>query len=98
MAITRGVKEKLDKYGVNLPVDKRTRAYVNLLRKNQWTEAQYVKYLKDTLKRYTKKEKEVVRQVQQQKFRQEVAENVRQRNIENTKIHYIGSIYLKYFV
>ena len=33
MAITRSIKSKLDKYGVNLPVDKRTRAYGNILRK-----------------------------------------------------------------
>ena len=44
MAITRSIKSKLDNYGVNLPVDKRTRAYANILKKNQWTDAQYIGY------------------------------------------------------
>ena len=33
MAITRGIKDKLNKYGLNLPVDRRTRAYANILKK-----------------------------------------------------------------
>ena len=98
MAITRGIKDKLDKYGVNLPTDKRTRAYANVLKSNNWTETQYANYLKQVLKRYTKREKEVVRQVQQQNFRQQVAANVAERNRQNAKIHYIGSVYLKYVV
>jgi hypothetical protein len=31
MAITRGIKDKLDKYGLNLPTDRRTRAYAAIL-------------------------------------------------------------------
>ena len=86
MAITRGIKDKLDKYGLNLPVDKRTRAYKKILSENKWTESQYQSYLKQVLKRY-KKEKEVVRQVQQQKSRpQGVAENVLTRNQKPKKI------------
>lgn len=87
MAITRGIKDKLDKYGVNLPTDKRTRAYANVLKKNNWTETQYTNYLKQVLQRYTKREKEVVRQVQQQNYRQQVASNVAERN----KVRYVGS-------
>ena len=34
MTITRGIKAKLDKYGLNLPTDRRTRAYSNILKKN----------------------------------------------------------------
>ena len=33
MTITRSIKSKLDNYGVNLPTDRRTRAYANILRK-----------------------------------------------------------------
>jgi len=33
MTITRSIKSKLDNYGVNLPTDRRTRAYTNILRK-----------------------------------------------------------------
>jgi len=91
MAITRGIKDKLDKYGLNLPVDRRTRLYANILKKNNWTETQYVSYLKQTLKKYTKKEKKFVRQVQDTNYRQQVAENVRQRNIIPQR--YIGSIH-----
>ena len=40
MSITRSIKSKFDKYRVNLPVDKRTRAYGNFLRKNQWSDEQ----------------------------------------------------------
>ena len=32
MVITRGVKDKLARYGSNLPVDKRTRGYAKLLK------------------------------------------------------------------
>ena len=88
MAITRGIKDKLDKYGINLPTDKRTRRYQDLLRKEGWTEEQYKNYLKQVIQRYTKKEKKVVRQVQQQNFRAEVAERVA---VRNTKIKYVGS-------
>ena len=87
MAITRGIKNQIDKYGVNLPTDKRTRAYSKLLRDNNWTEAQYASYLKQVLKRYTDKERRVVRQVQQQNFRQQVAAQVAERN----KVRYVGS-------
>ena len=96
MAITRGIKDKLDKYGINLPTDKRTRRYQNLLLKEGWTEEQYKNYLKQVIQRYTKKEKKIVRQVQEQNFRAEVAERVRIMNIR--KVHYVGSIYLKYIV
>jgi hypothetical protein len=49
MVITRGVKEKLARYGTNLPVDKRTRAYAKILKDNNWTESQYVSFSKETL-------------------------------------------------
>ena len=60
--ITSSIKSKLDKYGVNLPVDKRTRAYANILKKTQWTDAQYIGYVKDTLKKFATKEKKIVAQ------------------------------------
>ena len=94
MAITRGIKDKLDKYGVNLPVDKRTRAYVNLLRKNQWSEAQYVRYLKDTLKRYTSKEKRFTKEVASNKITQQAIES----NMERNKIRYTGSTLVKLLI
>jgi len=65
---------------VNLPVDKRTRAYGNLLRKNQWTDEQYTRYLKDTLKKFATKEKKIVAQVASNKFREPVAQGVREKN------------------
>ena len=55
MAITRSIKSKLDNYRVNLPTDRRTRAYSNILKKNQWNDEQYTRYLKDTIKGFKRK-------------------------------------------
>ena len=52
MSITRSIKSKLDNYGVNLPTDRRTRAYANILRKNNWTDETYKRYLKDIIKKF----------------------------------------------
>ena len=54
--ITRRIKSKLDKYWVNLPVDKRTRPYSNILRKNNWTDETYKGYLKEVIKGFVAKE------------------------------------------
>ena len=62
MAITRGIKDKLDKYGSNLPVDKRTRAYKKILSDDKWTDSQHQSYLKQVLKRYTNKRKKLYTQ------------------------------------
>ena len=77
MSITRSIKSKLDKYGVNLPVDKRTKAYANILRKNNWTDETYKRYLKDTLKKFATKEKKIVAQVARNKVREQVAQSVK---------------------
>jgi len=60
MTITRSIKSKLDNYGVNLPTDRRTRAYANILRKNNWTDETYKRYLKDILKSFVAKEKKLI--------------------------------------
>ena len=60
MTITRSIKSKLDNYGVNLPTDRRTRAYANILRKNNWTDKTYKRYLKDILKSFVAKEKKLI--------------------------------------
>ena len=94
MAITRGIKAKLDKYGINLPVDKRTRAYREILQKNKWTENQYVQYLKQYTKRFEKKEKEISSQVQRSNFRQRVMSEVLERN----KVRHMGSILVQFLI
>ena len=94
MAITRGIKTKLDKYGINLPVDKRTRAYREILQKNKWTENQYDQYLKQYTKRFEKKEKAISKQVQQTNFRQRVMADV----IEQNKVRHIGSVLLQFLI
>ena len=91
MAITRSNKSKLDNYGVNLSVDKRTRAYANILKKNQWTDEQYTRYLKDIIKGFVAKEKKIVTQVARNKVREKVFENVREKN----KTRYTGSTLIK---
>lgn len=94
MAITRGIKTKLDKYGINLPVDKRTRAYREILQKNKWTENQYVQYLKQYTKRFEKKEKEISSQVQRTNFRQRVMAEISERN----KVRHMGSILVQFLI
>jgi hypothetical protein len=94
MAITRGIKAKIDKYGLNVPTDKRTRRYQQLLRENNWTETQYESYLKQLVKRYDTKTKKMSQQVQQQNYRQQVALDVRERN----KVRYTGSIVVRLLI
>ena len=80
MAITRSIKSKLDNYGVNLPTDGRTRAYANILKKNNWTDEQYTKYLKDIIKGFVAKEKNIVAQVARNKVREQVIVEVQKKN------------------
>ena len=84
MVITRGVKQKLARYGTNLPVDKRTRAYAKILKDNNWTEGQYASYLKETVTKLKKKEdkkiKEVTAQTKRAKEKEEVSKQVITRN------------------
>jgi len=90
MAITKSIKSKLEKCGVNHLVDKRTRAYGNLLRKNQWSDEQYTRYLKNTLKNFATKEKKIVAQVASNKFREQVR--------EKNKVRYTGSTVVKFII
>ena len=83
MAITRGIKQKLDRYGIHLPVDKRTRAYRNILAQNNWTEGQYVQYLKQYTKRFEKKEKAIIKQIQQK---------------SEVSVRYMGSILVQFLI
>ena len=94
MAITRSIKSKLDNYGVNLPVDKRTRAYANILKKNQWTDAQYKGYLKDIIKKFATKEKKIVAQVARNKIIEQVAQSVKDKN----NVRYTGSTLVKLII
>ena len=80
MSITRSIKSKLDNYGVNLPTDRRTRAYANILRKNNWTDETYKGYLKEVIKGFVAKEKKIVSQVTRNKAREEVIEEVQKKN------------------
>ena len=78
--ITRSIKSKLDKYGVNLPVDKCTRAYANIIKKNQQTDTKHISYFKDTLEKYVTKEKKIVAQVASNKVREQVISEVQKKN------------------
>ena len=94
MSITRSIKSKLDKYGVNLPVDKRTKAYANILRKNNWTDETHKGYLKDIIKKFAIKEKKIVSQVARNKVREQVAQSVKDQN----KVRYTGSTLVKFII
>jgi len=80
MAITRRIKLKLDIYGVSLPTDKRTRAHANILRKNNWPDETYKRYLKDIIKGFVAKEKKILTQVARNKVREEVIAEVQKKN------------------
>jgi len=93
MSITRSIKSKLDNYGVNLPTDRRTRAYANILRKNNWTDETYKGYLKEVIKGFVAKEKKIVSQVTRNKAKEKVIEDVKRTN----KISkFIGKVQLNY--
>ena len=94
MTITRGIKAKLDKYGLNLPTDRRTRAYSNILKKNNWTEDQYSRYLKDVTKRYDTKLKSINKKVQDTNFRQKVMSEISEKN----KVRHMGSILVQFLI
>jgi hypothetical protein len=94
MAITRGIKAKIENYGLNVPTDKRTRRYQQILKENNWTETQYESYLKQLVKKYDTKTKKMSQQVQQQNYRQQVEINVRERN----KVRYTGSIVVRLLI
>ena len=87
MSITRSIKSKLDTYGVNLPTDRRTRAYSNILRKNNWTDETYKRHLKDVIKGFVAKEKKIVSQVARNKIIEKVAQSVK----DKKKVRYTGS-------
>jgi len=97
MVITRGLKEKLARYGANLPVDKRTRAYAKILKDNNWTAGQYVSYLKETVTKLKKKEdkkiKTIIKEVENAKIKKEVQKKVSERNMP--AVRYVGSINLQ---
>jgi len=94
MTITRSIKSKLDNYGVNLPTDRRTRAYANILKKNNWTDETYKGYLKDIIKKFAIKEKKIVSQVARNKIIEQVAQSVKNKN----KIRYTGSTLVKFII
>ena len=94
MTITRSIKSKLDNYGVNLPTDRRTRAYANILRKNNWTDETYKGYLKDIIKGFVAKEKKIVAEVARNKVREEIAKSVKDKN----KVRYTGSTLVKVII
>jgi hypothetical protein len=83
MPISKAIKDKLQKYGLNLPYKMNTKAYSKILRDNGWTPKEYEEYLKTKTKALAKQEKSISTQVQRNKFIQEVNDEVSERN--NTK-------------
>ena len=72
--VPKNIKDKLFKYGVNLPTDGRTNAYKNILKEKNLTEKGYISYLKDITAKLKKKEdakiKKIIKQVKDDKIKE----------------------------
>lgn len=95
--VPKSIKDKLFKYGVNLPTKGSTNAYKNILIEKNLTEKGYVSYLKDTIAKLKKKEdkkiKQIIKQVKDAKIKEKARENAREK-----PIRYVGTINIKYLV
>jgi hypothetical protein len=94
MPISKAIKDKLQKYGLNLPYKMNTKAYSKILRDNGWTPKEYEEYLKKTTNALAKKEKSISTQVQKNKFIQEVRNEVSEKN----KTRYVGNILVELII
>ena len=95
--VPKGIKDKLFKYGVNLPTKGSTNAYKNILIEKNLTEKGYITYLKDIIAKLKKKEdkkiKQIIKQVKDAKIKEQARENAREK-----PIRYVGTINVKYLV
>jgi hypothetical protein len=95
--VPNSIKQKLFKYGVNLPTDRRTIAYENILNEKKLNQREYITYLKDIIAKQKKREdakiKQIIKQVNDAKIKEEARENAREK-----PIRYIGTITIKYRV
>ena len=95
--VPKGIKDKLFKYGVNLPTKGSTNAYKNILIEKNLTEKGYITYLKDIIAKLKKKEdkkiKQIIKQVKDAKIKEQARENAREK-----PIRYVGTITIKYRV
>ncbi len=98
--VPNSIKEKLNRYGVNLPTDGRYNDYKNILKEKKLNPREYISYLKDILAKLKKKEdtkiKKIIKQVQDTKIKEEVQEKVAEKN--KPSIRYVGTITIKYRV
>ena len=98
--VPKSIKDKLFKYGVNLPTKGSTNAYKNILIEKNLTEKGYISYLKDITAKLKKKEdakiKQIIKQVKDAKIKEEVQEKVAEKN--KPSIRYVGTITIKYRV
>ena len=98
--VPNSIKDKLNKYGVNLPTDGRYNDYKNILKEKNLNPREYISYLKDIITKLKKKEdkkiKQIIKQVQDTKIKKEVQEKVAERN--KPSIRYVGTINVNYRV
>ena len=98
--VPKSIKDKLFKYGVNLPTKGSTNAYKNILIEKNLTEKGYISYLKDITAKLKKKEdakiKQIIKQVKDAKIKEEVQEKVAEKN--KPSIRYVGTINVNYRV
>ena len=95
--VSKGIRDKLNKYGVNLPTDGRTNAYENILKEKNLTQKGYITYLKNIIAKLKKKEdakiKQIIKQVQDNKIKEKAKKSAREK-----PIRYVGTINIKYLV
>ena len=98
--VPKALKENLKKYGIDLPTDRRTIAYENILNEKKLNQKEYITYLKDIIakqkKREDKKIKQIIKQVKDAKIKEEVQEKVAQKN--KPSIRYVGTIIINHKV
>lgn len=82
--VSKGIKDKLFKYGINLPTDGRTNEYENILKEKNLTQKGYITYLKDIIAKLKKKEDKKIKQISAQTKKdiekEEVTKNINLRN------------------
>ena len=61
--VPNSIKEKLNRYGVNLPTDGRYNDYKNILKEKKLNPREYISYLKDILAKLKKKEDTQIKKI-----------------------------------
>ena len=95
MGITRLLKEDLKRFGIDLPVEKKTPAYKQKVREFRIVEL-YIEHLRELVRDAKKREKHTVakyeKEVQVNKIKEEIRARIKNENQKAKKYSYVGSI------